>query len=297
MAGKNTLYTSSAMTVLCMLCALVGAQSGLGSAMCEYHDSECWNTIAVQYVNEIRANYGKEPLRLGTESMLQNAVKHSTYMLNTGDFNHQELSSVTTEIGCNIFCGAENIAYFSGQQSDPAKVCVDMWRNSPGHLQNILTDRNQLTVVGIAGYSGGRTYCTQTFGSADLSQLDALGSRSPQCLPSGSQSSGPPEPQQPPPEIPSTQGSGAQCTPSGARCAGEAGHEYVPYYGCCSPDDTCVADPRPGASWGRFCLPSNFQDHNSDNGQDVDGSFKSKQRILPNCTVRCSCCCSMELLT
>lgn len=41
-----------------------------------------------------------------------------------------------------------------------------------------------------------------------------------------------------------------KCYATGDRCAGEPGHEYVPYAPCCG-GEACRRD---GARWGRFCL-------------------------------------------
>jgi hypothetical protein len=52
----------------------------------------------------------------------------------------------------------------AAEDKDPAHVCVNMWENSKGHLDNILRNKD-LSVVGIVFGSGGEFYCTQTFAS------------------------------------------------------------------------------------------------------------------------------------
>lgn len=278
MALKNCSNAFLGCLVSLFCITLVGAQRDPES--CTYHDSECWNEVALQYVNDIRISRGLAPFHVGTVSMLDNAVSHSRFMLDSNSFNHQDLSEVTQSIGCGIFCGAENIAYFGGKQSNPAKMCVDMWKNSEGHLANILSDANQLTVIGIFGEEGGKTYCTQTFGSVDLNELQSLGSSSRNCqFPSQEAKT----PQQPTPNSPSmTERTNNMdtCTPSGIRCAGSTGHEYVPYLGCCSPDDECVIDSRPGASWGKFCLRRS--ESNTNDKPDVSVTMKSTLSHIRN---------------
>jgi hypothetical protein len=131
---------------------------------CGSNDYGCSCVRAVQYNNEIRAKHGLGPLSIGSVSMLDNAVQHSMSFV-SGPFQHQILEKATADIKCGIFCSGENIAKFSGESDDPAKKCMDMWENSPGHLANIL-GASSMTVVGIYEQNG-ITYCTQTFGVWD----------------------------------------------------------------------------------------------------------------------------------
>jgi hypothetical protein len=52
----------------------------------------------------------------------------------------------------------------AAEDKDPAHVCVNMWENSKGHLDNILRNKD-LSVVGIVFGNSGEFYCTQTFAS------------------------------------------------------------------------------------------------------------------------------------
>jgi len=56
---------------------------------------------------------------------------------------------------------SENVAMSTGY-SDPAKVAVDGWINSPGHRKNLLSQSN---ICGIASYrnADGGWYFTQLF--------------------------------------------------------------------------------------------------------------------------------------
>jgi hypothetical protein len=128
---------------------------------CGLNEYGCSCVRAVQYNNEIRAKHGLGPVSIGSASMLDNAIQHSISFV-SGPFQHQILDKATADIKCGIFCTGENIAKFSGKSDDPAKKCMDIWENSPGHLSNIL-GASSMTVVGIHEQSG-ITYCTQTFG-------------------------------------------------------------------------------------------------------------------------------------
>jgi hypothetical protein len=129
--------------------------------VCSSNDYACTCIKSVEYNNQIRARHGHGPIAVGTVAMLNNAVRHSQSFV-SGPFKHQQLSDVTAEIQCGTFCSGENIALFTGHADDPAKTCMDLWENSPEHLDNILRG-NDFTVIGIYEQDG-TTYCTQTFG-------------------------------------------------------------------------------------------------------------------------------------
>jgi hypothetical protein len=130
-------------------------------APCGGTDYSCLNKRALYLTNLIRGKNGKGGLQDGTVSMLANTLQHSQSLAYS--FSHQSLSHVTDQIQCKIFCSAENIAYFTGHSDDPAKMCVDMWEKSSGHLENILRD-SDVTTTGIYKGPNGGTYCTQIFG-------------------------------------------------------------------------------------------------------------------------------------
>lgn len=125
-------------------------------------DAKCLHAETLAKVNSLRASLGKAPLRSGTISMLNNAVAHSRHMAETGDFSHQDLGQVTKNIGCDLFCSGENIAWFGGGAIGGApEKCFNLWRNSPGHYNNMISE-NDYSVIGIFQGSNGRVYCTQT---------------------------------------------------------------------------------------------------------------------------------------
>lgn len=141
---------------------------------CANDDYECMCLEAVELVNQIRRKNDKPDLKVGSISMLTNAVAHSRDMAVNNFFEHQELSEVTQEIGCGLFCSGENIASNTGRMNvgSAASRCVDQWEGSPPHLDNILSDTHEFTSIGIFN-SGEQSLCTQTFsttsGSAETS--------------------------------------------------------------------------------------------------------------------------------
>ncbi len=109
----------------------------------------------VRDANALRAKRGLSHLQVGSIAMYDNAVRHSTRMGHGAPFDHQPIRKgvrVGKGLPCEAELSAENIAQnnvpFSGQ-ADPAKICVDDWEDSPGHLSNMLDAGNVNTVIGI----------------------------------------------------------------------------------------------------------------------------------------------------
>lgn len=57
----------------------------VNGAPCRYDDENCTNKLALKYVNALRTEYNLPPFKLGTQAMLNNAVKHSEYMSKSHD--------------------------------------------------------------------------------------------------------------------------------------------------------------------------------------------------------------------
>jgi hypothetical protein len=152
---------------------------------CSTSDYGCLCLKSVKYNNDVRSRHGKSPIAVGNQAMLDNDIKHCREM-EGGSFVHQDLTRVTGEIQCKVFCSGENIAKFSGPSDDPALKCMNMWENSDGHLQNILR-QNDYTTIGIYT-NNGWTYCTQTFGLKGSGEGEATG---PKCDPVGGGSTSP----------------------------------------------------------------------------------------------------------
>jgi hypothetical protein len=132
----------------------------------------------VDITNEIRARHGKSgKVVAGTQSMLDNAVKHSKDMSETS-MEHQNLGAASAEVGCGVFINRENIAMFGGMDKDPAVQCMDQWEKSAGHLENILgAEDGDYVAVGVYK-SGNEWWCTQTFGKPGGGNCPMIGQSS-----------------------------------------------------------------------------------------------------------------------
>jgi hypothetical protein len=159
---------------------------------CADNDYECLCVKAAAVNNEIRVRHGKSAKPVpGPRRMLQNAVDHSKEL--KAAFKHQNLDEARVKVQCGVFIRGENIAMHHGTGDDHVKLCMDQWevrhqyqvslcvstsfglgltlslfvrlclQNSPGHLENILSDYDY-TVIGIWSDTDGSTYCTQTMG-------------------------------------------------------------------------------------------------------------------------------------
>lgn len=157
---------------ICSGAAASGIQLSVRQSSCEENDFTCWCLKAIALTNDIRSRNGNsKALKAGTISMLNNAVKHSKDMMHGLGLEHQDLPTVTSEVGCGVFISGENIAMNSGMNDrDPAEQCMTQWETSSGHFQNIMSD-NDMVVIGIYR-EGGQTWCTQTFGQASKSNSD-----------------------------------------------------------------------------------------------------------------------------
>lgn len=135
--------------------------------------SMCKKGLAL--TNELRKKYrgtgaygdqGSGDLRIGTVSMLENAVTHSERMLGDYGFNHQDLRAASKDVGCDLFVSGENIGMFYGIDTDPVEQCVKQWEESKPHLDGIMrAEAGDLVVVGIFHNVNGNNeyWCTQLF--------------------------------------------------------------------------------------------------------------------------------------
>lgn len=129
----------------------------------------------VDLTNDLRRKYrgtgdyaeqGSGDLRIGTVTMLENAVTHSQRMMGDYGFNHQDLAAASNDVGCDLFVSGENIAMFYGMDTDPVEQCVKQWEESKPHLDGIMrAEAGDLVVVGIYHNVNGNNeyWCTQLF--------------------------------------------------------------------------------------------------------------------------------------
>lgn len=119
-------------------------------------------------INKERASLNK-PLLSINANLSQAAYLHSKEMAENNYFAHESLddtlfSNRIKASGYNYISVAENIAYSWGPED--ANHVFDMWKNSPGHYANMIS--NSYEDVGLGIYSkDGLTYCTLDFGKGN----------------------------------------------------------------------------------------------------------------------------------
>lgn len=112
-------------------------------------------------VNAYRATQGLPALVRNTFIDTQCRI-HSQNMANGSvPFGHQGFSTRVINTGIRYTSAAENVAYNQGY-ADSAKVAVDGWLKSAGHLANIKGNFN-LAGMGVAVNPQGAWYFTQIF--------------------------------------------------------------------------------------------------------------------------------------
>ncbi|MCC5641980.1 CAP domain-containing protein [Nostoc sp. CHAB 5824] len=112
-------------------------------------------------INNYRVSQGLA--KLTSNSAIDNQARiHSQDMANgTAPFGHTGFSQRVKAVGIPYSLAGENVAYNQGY-SDPAKIAVQGWLKSPGHLANIRGNFNK-TGIGVVSNSNGEIYFTQIF--------------------------------------------------------------------------------------------------------------------------------------
>jgi uncharacterized protein YkwD len=154
---RNRLGALLALTFGCVLAvALVGCTPEANAELRTYVG-----------INQIRASRGLPPL-VPDAQLVEVARIRSQDMARRGYFSHSPPD------GCNYVClmdrkgvghayAGENIAWNTFPWTQTADVAVDMWRNSPPHLENILNCHYTRVGSGVARSSDGRIYYTMVF--------------------------------------------------------------------------------------------------------------------------------------
>ncbi|HZP56681.1 MAG TPA: CAP domain-containing protein [Dehalococcoidia bacterium] len=118
-------------------------------------------------VNAIRAEYGLPPLAADAE-LVHVARERSADMAQNHYFSHFPPD------GCNYAClidrdrgfheyAGENLAWNNAGWDDTAAIAVQMWRDSPPHLANILNCHYQRFGTGAVRADDGVIYYTMVF--------------------------------------------------------------------------------------------------------------------------------------
>ncbi len=122
-------------------------------------------------INAIRAEHGLPPLT-PDPGLLTVARIRSRDMATLHYFSHDPPD------GCNYAClldansvpyawAGENIAWNTHDWSQTAANAVQLWKNSPPHLQNILNCHFERFATGVAKGSDGKVYYTMIFEGAE----------------------------------------------------------------------------------------------------------------------------------
>ncbi len=127
---------------------------------CDTGDAECWNAECLYWTNKIRKDAGVAPLAMGSMGMLDNAEGYSRTLDRMKGLKHQDIGSIKLPCGMRVF--GENIAY-NFVSKNPAWYCMNQWKKSSGHYQNIVGARFASVVTGVYVAGNGRVSCTQIF--------------------------------------------------------------------------------------------------------------------------------------
>jgi hypothetical protein len=117
-------------------------------------------------INSERASQGKLPVYINS-NLTQSAYLHSKDMADNNYFSHNSFDNSTFDKRIkaagyvNSMALGENIAYASGDAS--ADKAFDMWKNSPGHYANMISD--SFNEIGLGFYTkNGLSYYTLDLG-------------------------------------------------------------------------------------------------------------------------------------
>lgn len=95
------MYSARVLSSFVFICGVCAAWA----KSCDEKDSICWSILATKLTNQVRQRHGVQGTLIpGPKSMLDNALKHSEWMMGSGNFEHQDLATVTSEIRCGVFC-------------------------------------------------------------------------------------------------------------------------------------------------------------------------------------------------
>lgn len=122
---------------------------------------------AFALINKKRAETGLTPLAWSDE-VAKVARLHSENMVKFNFFSHRGVDGKMVDgradsLGVTKWTAmGENIAYNRGFKN-PIETAVEKWMLSPGHRENLLSDRWRESAVGIAVTDDGTFYFTQVF--------------------------------------------------------------------------------------------------------------------------------------
>jgi uncharacterized protein YkwD len=150
--------------IILLVASLLAIEDGsavfAGSAAFDHREQ-----FILSEINRIRAQQGLPQLR-PNQRLCSLARRHSSNMAGTGYLSHTDslgrdfkarLGSIVVE----RYEAGENVA--TNNFPDSARVAVQGWCQSPGHLRNILNERFTETGIGVAVSAEGQVFFTQIF--------------------------------------------------------------------------------------------------------------------------------------
>jgi uncharacterized protein YkwD len=126
--------------------------------------------IAAMMTNELRRQEGLHAVAVNRK--LEQAARYfAEYMAKTGRYDHEadgrDMAGRAAQRGYDYCAISENIAYLSPANGSSAAALAHAftrgWKNSPGHLQNMLDPDVTETATALARSSSGYYYAVQMF--------------------------------------------------------------------------------------------------------------------------------------
>ena len=107
------------------------------------------DTSVFELVNEERARRGLQVLS-NDEALVSIALEWSEHLAGTGDLTHGDFDERIASIGYSWYHCGEIIAMYNGLTTSLGRQFVDMWLDSPGHYQIMMTPKSGYMGVGVS---------------------------------------------------------------------------------------------------------------------------------------------------
>jgi len=107
------------------------------------------DTSVFELINEERASWGL-PALLNDDALASIALEWSEHLAEIGDLTHGDFDERIASIGYSWYHCGEIIAMYNGLTTSLGRQFVDMWLDSPGHNQIMMTPKSGYMGVGIS---------------------------------------------------------------------------------------------------------------------------------------------------
>jgi len=107
------------------------------------------DTSVFELINEERARRGL-PVLSNDEALASIALEWSEHLAGTGDLTHGDFDERIASIGYSRYHCGEIIAMYNGLTTSLGRQFVDMWLDSPGHYQIMMTPKSGYMGVGVS---------------------------------------------------------------------------------------------------------------------------------------------------